>query len=137
MSKAVPNWTWATWEWVGNPGRGDYIGCHDSFGVVPHDLPPNATLNQVYPPGDLTPASLDMLKAGGIPDEWKNYRLKGSQSEFTEPTGKVTPLGNSIAEAGFVQPSSCLTCHSQAAADAAGLLPPNVGFTPDGQSTNG
>ncbi len=31
-SKAVPHWTWATFEHVANQGRCDLIGCNDSFG---------------------------------------------------------------------------------------------------------
>ena len=43
MQKTLPNWTWATFEWVGNPvpaysaegapGRSDWIGSRDAFGV--------------------------------------------------------------------------------------------------------
>ena len=40
MTKALPNWLWATWEWSGNAGRCDYIGCNDSFGVTPADMSP-------------------------------------------------------------------------------------------------
>jgi len=31
-SKDVPNWFWATFEHVANPGRCDWLGCNDSFG---------------------------------------------------------------------------------------------------------
>jgi hypothetical protein len=134
ISKAVPNWTWATWEWVGNAGRGDYIGCHDSFGVTPHDLAPNTTLNQVYPAGQLTPALLAMFTAGKLSPEWQNYRLKGSQLNFTDSTGRTTLLGNSVTEFNFVSSSSCITCHSQASVDANGGLKPGSGFTASGSS---
>ncbi len=79
MTKAIPNWTWATWEWVGNPGRCDYLGCHDLFGAIPANVNPNATLNQGYAADSLTPALIKLFKDNGIGDEWKNYRLKGSQ----------------------------------------------------------
>lgn len=45
---------------------------------------------------------------------WQSYRLKGSQVEFTDLEGRRTLLGNSITEAGFMDGSSCITCHSRA-----------------------
>jgi hypothetical protein len=137
MSKAIPNWTWATWEWVGNPGRCDYIGCRDYYGAIPGVVPPNAKVGGQYPGGQLSPALLALFRQSGLSPEWQNYRLKGSQTDFVDVTGKHSLLGNSVTEAGFVPSSSCMTCHAQASADAQGQFPPSVGFTPDGQSTNG
>jgi hypothetical protein len=45
---------------------------------------------------------------------WRSYRLKGSQVEFTNSMGRSTVLGNSITEAGFMDGSSCITCHARA-----------------------
>ncbi len=45
---------------------------------------------------------------------WANYRLKGSQVDFTDHQGRATHLGNSITEAGFMSQSSCVGCHSRA-----------------------
>jgi hypothetical protein len=137
MTKALPNWTWATWEWVGNPGRCDILGCSDTYGVNPAVVSPNSTPNQGYPPGQPTPQLLELFKKYGLADEWKNYRLKGSQTDWIDPTGRTTLLGNSITEDGFVQTSSCITCHSNASIDANGAVMPSLGFTPDGQSQNG
>ncbi len=36
-SKDLPNWVWATFEHVDNPGRCDYTGCNDSFGYASPD----------------------------------------------------------------------------------------------------
>lgn len=36
-SKDIPNWVWATFEHVNNPGRCDYTGCNDSFGYTSPD----------------------------------------------------------------------------------------------------
>lgn len=36
-SKDIPNWVWATFEHVNNPGRCDYAGCSDSFGYDTSD----------------------------------------------------------------------------------------------------
>lgn len=45
---------------------------------------------------------------------WRSYRLKGSQVDFTNSMGRKTVLGNSITEAGFMDGSSCITCHARA-----------------------
>ncbi|QBQ56101.1 hypothetical protein [Nitrosococcus wardiae] len=45
---------------------------------------------------------------------WRNYRLKGSQVDFVDSTGRSNLLGNSITEAGFMDGSSCITCHARA-----------------------
>lgn len=70
-------------------------------------------------------AVLDELKIGVLPARgekeprpqdlaWRNYRLKGSQVNFVDTTGRSTLLGNSITEAGFMDGSSCMTCHARA-----------------------
>ena len=137
-TKDLPNWFWSTFEHVDNPGRCDFIGCHDSFGVVPHDVPPHPkALNQQYPPGELTaPVQRWLAK---LAPAFQNYRLKGSQTDYTTPTGLPTLLGNSVTEAGFVQTASCITCHGRATIGASGTSPyPTVaGLTPDFQSFNG
>jgi len=40
--------------------------------------------------------------------------LKGSQVEFVTATGRPTFLGNSVTEGGFMDGSSCITCHARA-----------------------
>jgi hypothetical protein len=42
-SKDIPNWVWATFEHVNNPGRCDYTGCNDSFG---YDAPDTVAAGQ-------------------------------------------------------------------------------------------
>ena len=101
ISKDLPNWTWATFEHVDNPQRCKVLGCNDTFGVD------NA--------GNPSKELVAMMKAGGLADEWQNYRLGGSQVDFTDATGRPTLLGNSITEDGFVATSSCITCHARSA----------------------
>jgi hypothetical protein len=141
ISKTLPNWTWVTFEWVGNPGRCDWIGCHDSFGVTPANVAPAFPQGQPYPPGTPTANLMQMFKDGGFDSDWvaqwQNYRLKGSQVDFTDITGKPVLVGNSITEEGFVQTSSCMTCHVNASVDSSGRANQSIGFTPDGQSRNG
>ena len=124
-SKAVPNWVWATFEWTGNPGRCDFIGCRDCFGYTPAIVPSNTDApGAVYPAGNITKQLFGMFQAGGLTGEWgaewQNYRLKGSQTDFTDPSGAPLLVGNSVTEGGFVQTASCMTCHSRAAVDSAG-----------------
>jgi hypothetical protein len=137
MTRLVPDWTWATFEWVGNAGRCDFIGCHDAFGVSPHDVAPSSRTGGPYPPGRLTPEVLTVLEAADVPAEFQNYRLKGTQTDFTDPMGRHTLLGNSVTEAGFVETASCMTCHTRASVDQTGTIRPGAGFAPNNQSYSG
>jgi hypothetical protein len=124
-SKALPNWIWATFEWVGNAGRCDFIGCRDCFGYTPSIVPSQTkTAGTVYPGGAITKPLAAMFQEGGLTGEWGaewlNYRLKGSQTDFTDSSGVPLQVGNSVTEGGFVQTASCMTCHSRAAVNAAG-----------------
>jgi hypothetical protein len=120
ITKDLPNWFWATFEWVGNDGRCDYIGCQDSFGVTPANVSPVTPVGGKYAPGTLTPALLTLLSKNNIAMEWQNYRLKGTQIDFTDSTGRPTHLGNSVTEHGFVPTASCITCHAKATVNGAG-----------------
>jgi hypothetical protein len=136
-TKDLPNWFWATFEQEDNLGRCDFLGCHDSFGVTPGQVPPRPALNQTYPPGTLNPALLAMLKPLGA--QWTHYRLKGSQVDFVNSAGQPTLLGNSVTEQGFVPGSSCVTCHNRSTVDQSGTTPyPQVaGLDPESQSYHG
>jgi hypothetical protein len=124
ITKELPNWFWATFEWVDNLGRCDEIGCIDNFGVTPHIVKPNNTINLKYATEQLTPELEKLFAAYGLTGEWgeqfKNYRLKGTQINFIDSTGNPTLLGNSITEQNAVFGSSCITCHAQARIDDSG-----------------
>jgi hypothetical protein len=45
---------------------------------------------------------------------WDNYRLGGTQTDFTTPTGEPTLLSDHYVEFNFLK-TSCITCHSTAA----------------------
>ncbi len=154
-SKDIPDWVWATFEHVNNPGRCDITGCNDSFGyfapdevaadqyrnfTAPHtrsdDLLIPSTIfdpGKQYPGGEISEslaAIFDDLEIGSTEQEalipsptdsgWLSYRLKGSQTNFTDTTGRETLVGNSVTEAGFLSSSSCMTCHSRAAVNDEG-----------------
>ncbi|MDY3553995.1 hypothetical protein R5W24_003109 [Gemmata sp. JC717] len=139
-SKVLPNWHWATFEQEDNPAFADEIGAHDSYGMIPAVVKPNAEPNKGYKTA-LKPVLLERMKKDGLSPEWTHYRLKGAQIDFTDSTGRPTILGNSITEAGFVATSSCVTCHARASAMLGGGNPPQWTtlsvFRPDGQSDNG
>jgi hypothetical protein len=128
ISKQVPNWTWATFEQKDNLGRCDIIGCHDSFGAVVQDVDAHKSPGGKYDPCTKTPALKKLFADAGLPAVWENYCLKGSQTDFVTATGVPTLLGNSVTESGFVDTSSCMTCHSRASINAMGRDAQGVGF---------
>lgn len=56
---------------------------------------------------------------------WRNYRLKGTMTNFVANDGVETILGASVTEGGFVNSASCMACHSNATTDENGN--PGVG----------
>lgn len=100
-SKRFPDWFWATFEQVDNPGR-RLVSSYDPFG---------------YPTGDdggMSQGLRDLFLAAGMsPELWSHYRLNGEQIAFTDATGRPVVLANSVIEAGVTTRSSCMTCHSR------------------------
>lgn len=139
-TKDLPNWFWSTFEHVDNPGRCDYIGCWDSFGVEPAFEPPRVELKRPYPAGRLRPALEELMREAGLASAFRYYRLKGAQVDFTDSRGEPTILGNSVTEYGFVPTASCITCHGRAGVDWNGKKPDNLrvfGEKLGGQTFNG
>jgi hypothetical protein len=132
ISKLIPNWTWATFEHKDNPGRCDVLGCKDSFGAVDAYVAPlSPSESQThYPDCAKTPALLALFAQARLDPAFSNYCLKGSQSDFTDPSGLAIRLGNSVTEQSFVAQSSCMTCHGRAAFDANGRATTSGGFEP-------
>jgi hypothetical protein len=117
ISKMVPNWTWATYEHMNNPGRCDMLGCYDTFGANPPSTAPRrpADAGKQYPNCTKTPALTALFAANKIDPAFANYCLKGTQVDFTDAQGVVTRVGNSVTEQGFVDTASCMGCHGRAA----------------------
>ncbi|MFW5834845.1 MAG: hypothetical protein ACOCYE_12190 [Pseudomonadota bacterium] len=99
-------------------------------------------LGKRYPSGAITDGLRALFEATGIgagtaeadglapaDPAWRNYRLKGTQTEFVGNDGYPTIVGASITEGGFVNSASCLSCHVQASVDAAGKPGTSVGGT--------
>lgn len=128
ISKQVPNWTWATFENQFNPARCDILSCKDKFGAATPLVVPNAKPDAGYPACQKTAALQQMFQQQNANPVFANYCLKGSQVDFTDNTGLAIRLGNSITENGFVQYSSCITCHSTAAWDKTGAMAHSAGF---------
>ena len=131
ISKAVPNWTWATFEHKFNPARCDIIGCRDSFGAQTSPVQPNSSAGQGYP---------DCVKTAPLnPPRRRQYRSgirqllpEGIADRFHRYTGPDIRLGNSVTEDGFVPQSSCITCHGRAAWDNTGSATTQAGFDDNG-----
>jgi hypothetical protein len=132
ISKLVPNWTWATFEHKDNPGRCDVFGCKDVFGAQQSFVPPLSPVESQQHYSDCTKTAdlLALFAKASIDGAYKNYCLKGSQTDFTDPTGLAVRVGNSVTEQGFVNQSSCMSCHGRAAVDATGKMTAFAGFDP-------
>lgn len=92
ITKEIPNWFWATFHHKDVPDN-EYES-KDGF------PPPKIVENTV----------------------WSNYKLGGTQVDFTTPTGVPTKLSDHYVEYNFTN-SSCITCHATAAISPQGRLP--------------
>jgi hypothetical protein len=92
LTKDTPNWFWATFHHQDTPTNP--FETLDTFG---------------------RPRLLD----GTV---WVNYKLGGTQVDFTTPTGSATILSDHYVEFGF-QRSSCITCHATATISRVGPMP--------------
>ena len=95
ITKDTPNWFWCTFE---------HIDTETTAEISSRDL---TTRGQNAPNG-----------TNGVRNEtkgskWENYRLRGTQTEFTTSSGPFI-LANSQVEHGFQMTSSCMTCHARA-----------------------
>jgi|GEM_PF-2022872 len=132
VTHELPNWVWSTFEYAGNEGLCDYIGCKDNFGCEPAYIPPHKKINQGYQIGETSEALKKLFAENNIPLVFENYRLKGSQTEYTDNKGDTLILGNSILEMNLVTSSSCISCHARATLNNASPKRENLPmFLPD------
>ncbi len=101
-SKDLPNWFWATFEHVDNPALPDgehwLLASHDDFACRDGAADCNRPPPHIGLEGTV----------------WEYYRLRGSLTSFTDPSGAARRLANSELEAGFQTTASCMTCHARA-----------------------
>ncbi|MFI5142309.1 MAG: hypothetical protein ACHQII_08130, partial [Bacteroidia bacterium] len=105
ISKDLPQWTWATFENKRN------------FRLPKVEKNPNTSSKDIYgktQSGNISDALLRDFKKSNMPKKWENYILRGTQTAYTDFKGKPTQLANTYTEDGFVESSSCITCHSKA-----------------------
>jgi hypothetical protein len=92
LTKDIPNWFWASFHHKDSPGNPFEGG--DTYGQP-------------------------KILAGTV---WENYKLGGTQIDFTHPTGGATILSDYYVEFGF-QRSSCVTCHATATISPTSSMP--------------
>jgi len=132
-SKLYPNWLWATFEpqnSITNPNRCNpnlYSSCNDAWGSNPAVSTGKATA--------ATKNLTNLMDQAGLPVEFRNYRLVGIQTTYSDPN-KTMKLGNSFVEYNAsvpAQQASCVSCHSYAMMNTATNPPsenPNFGAFP-------
>jgi hypothetical protein len=104
ISKDIPQWTWATWEHVDNPRlpeieKDPLLKSVDKFGRKD---------------GKISPELEKLFNDNKMASKWKNYILRGTQTNFATFTGVTTILANTRTENRFLYTSSCITCHARA-----------------------
>ncbi|MCY7330421.1 MAG: hypothetical protein LH618_17865, partial [Saprospiraceae bacterium] len=132
-SKLYPNWLWATFEpqnSITNPNRCNpklYSSCNDAWGSNPALSTGAATA--------ATKNLTNIMDQAGLPAEFRNYRLVGIQTTYSDPNG-TKKMGNSFVEYNAsvpAQQASCVGCHSYAMMNTATNPPaenPNFGAFP-------
>lgn len=115
VTHQLPHYVWSTFEHVDNPGRCDFIGCHDSFGFSPANVDPHRIDSLVYDADSImSPELASLFERFKIGDVFNNYRLKAAQIDYTDAKGETTLNGSSVLEANLVSTSSCISCHARA-----------------------
>ena len=107
-SKDAPHWFWATFEHVDNPSQPQ---------GAPWRLPSRDTFACRGAAPDCNRAPTGIGLEGTV---WANYRLRGTQTDFTDARGAPTLLANSQIETAGQTSASCITCHARAAIGRSG-----------------
>jgi hypothetical protein len=111
-TKDLPFWFWC-----------DFIHTDEE----PYEPPDSVHDATTRGPG--APHGKDGVRDETLGGKWRYYRLKGSQTGFTDARGRPTTLGNKLLEGpNNVPASSCITCHAMAGIDKAGLPYPGRDF---------
>jgi hypothetical protein len=102
VTKDLPNWFWATFEQVDNPGLAD----SDGWQLPSRD---RFACGVERPDCNRAPSGIGLEGTA-----WDNYRLRGTLTRFVGADGQALRLANSELEAGIQQTASCITCHARA-----------------------
>ena len=101
VAKDSPQWFWATFEHVDNPTRPDADGWQ---------LPSSDHFACRGDAADCNRAPAGIGLEGTV---WRNYRLRGTLTNFVDTANRPLLLANSELEAGMQKSSSCITCHAR------------------------
>jgi hypothetical protein len=111
LTKDLPNWFWADFSHIDCEAQPPVNACANNEAAQTPLV--DSTTNG--PNGTGTgPSGSNGVRNETIGTVWSNYRLRGTQTNFTLPDGEATILSNPVIEATF-QHSSCITCHAMAA----------------------
>lgn len=104
ISKDIPQWTWATFEHIDNPRLPEIekvplLKSVDKFGRKN---------------GKISPELEKQFADNKMPSKWRNYILRGTQTNFATFTGVPGILANTRIENKFLYTSSCISCHARA-----------------------
>jgi hypothetical protein len=100
-SKAIPKWLWASFEQVDND---------------PPEVPDRDRHTRPLAPEDGGTAE-PRMRAVPVPlrgTVWRYYVLRGTQTDFTDASGRPVILGNTQLEGGLQKTASCMSCHARA-----------------------
>ncbi|MBR8184182.1 hypothetical protein KDW54_17420 [Burkholderia ambifaria] len=114
LTKDLPNWFWATFEHVDNNSPAKIAKGPDA-GYEEWKLPSKDSFACPAVPENCNAAPKGIGLEGTV---WENYRLRGTQIDFVDSTGKATRLANSNIETGFQTTSSCISCHARSSIGA-------------------
>ena len=108
-TKDIPNWFWATFE-----HKDDYV----IYNTPNKPLPFRPKDSWGYVNGHASEGLKALLKRRHLDaNPWTNYRLTGSQADYTDSAGRPIFLGNNAIEGRVTtgdpsHESSCMTCHA-------------------------
>jgi hypothetical protein len=106
VSKDLPHWFWSTFEHVDNPALSD----NEGWQVPSRDR---------FACGSASPDCNRAPKGIGLEGTvWQYYRLRGTQTGYTDSQGAPQRVANSELEPGIQASSSCMTCHFRSAISA-------------------
>ena len=125
ITKDLPNWFWADFGHIDcETGKGACAPTGDNpdgFKADPDNVLRDSTTRGPNGTG-AGPSGTDGVRTETLKSKWENYRLRGTQIEFTTSEGRPLILSNPVIESSF-QRSSCMTCHSFATAAIKGTAP--------------